>query len=83
MKFPEIIDLHMHTTVSDGTDTPSEILARIKNAGLELFAVTDHDACKGCGMIAKIREETDPLFLNGIEFSCRDEGGKYHILGYA
>ena len=78
----EIIDLHMHTTISDGTDTPSEILAHAKETGLQLFAVTDHDAVRACGQIQKILGEGDPLFLNGIEFSCRDEDGKYHVLGY-
>lgn len=82
MKRPEIIDLHMHTTVSDGTDTPPEILERVKEAGIELFSVTDHDAIKACVEIRDILKEGDPLFLNGIEFSCRDEEGKYHILGY-
>ena len=42
------IDLHMHTTVSDGTDTPGEILSRVRASGIGLFAVTDHDAVKGC-----------------------------------
>ena len=57
----EKIDLHMHSTVSDGTDTPQELLRRVREAGTRLFALTD---------------------LNGVEFSCQDEQGKYHILGY-
>ena len=76
------IDLHMHTTVSDGTDTPEAILARVKEAGIELFSVTDHDDIKGCQIIRSIRTPGDPDFLTGVEFSCRDEAGKYHILGY-
>ena len=44
MKKIEKIDLHMHTTVSDGTDTPEEILSRVRDAGIRLFSVTDHDA---------------------------------------
>ena len=76
------IDLHMHTTVSDGTDTPEEILARVRQAGLRLFSVTDHDAIKGCQRIRSARKDADPAFLTGVEFSCRDEKGKYHILGY-
>ena len=76
------IDLHMHSKVSDGTDTPLEILKRVREAGIELFALTDHDAVKGCGMIRCERQAGDPQFLNGVEFSCRDEEGKYHILGY-
>ena len=74
MHYPEKIDLHMHTTVSDGTDTPEEILANVKEAGIELFSVTDHDAVKAGPMIRDL--------LTGAEFSCKDEEGKYHILGY-
>lgn len=82
MHYPEKIDLHMHTTVSDGTDTPEEILAIVKEAGIELFSVTDHDAVKAGPMIRDLLKEGDPLFLTGAEFSCKDEEGKYHILGY-
>lgn len=77
------IDLHMHTTVSDGTDTPEEILGRVKAAGIALFAVTDHDAVKGARRILALRKPDDPAFLPGVEFSCKDEKGKYHILGYS
>ena len=77
-----VLDLHMHTTVSDGTDTPEALLAHVKNAGIGLFSVTDHDAIEGCRRILAIRTEGDPAFIPGIEFSCRDEEGQYHILGY-
>ena len=76
------LDLHMHSTVSDGTDTPQELLAHVREKGIELFALTDHDAIKGYNMIRDIRTEADPKVLSGVEFSCRDEQGKYHILGY-
>ncbi len=76
------IDLHMHSTVSDGTDTPEELLKLVRNAGIELFALTDHDSVKGCGILRKILGTGDPCLLSGVEFSCRDEEGKYHILGY-
>ena len=76
------IDLHIHTTVSDGTDTPEGILSCVRAAGIGLFAVTDHDALKGCEKILPALTAEDPAFLTGVEFSCRDEVGKYHILGY-
>ena len=76
------IDLHMHTTASDGTDSPEGIAMKVKKAGIGLFAVTDHDAVLGCRKVRAVRKEGDPLFINGVEFSCQDEGGKYHILGY-
>ena len=77
------IDLHMHSTVSDGTDTPQMILEKVKQAGIGLFSLTDHDAIKGSGEILSIRTAKDPFFIPGVEFSCKDEEGKYHILGLA
>ena len=76
------IDLHMHTTVSDGTDTPEELLANVRKAGLDVFSATDHDSIMTGDRISALLEEDDPLFITGVEFSCRDEEGKYHILGY-
>lgn len=83
MKTIHKIDLHMHSTVSDGTDTPEEILAKIRAAGIDLFSLTDHDALKGCTAIMEKLGPDDPMFITGVEFSCRDKLGKYHILGYA
>lgn len=76
------VDLHMHTSISDGTDSPEEILLHVKEAGIGLFSVTDHDALKGSLIIPPLLREGDPRFLSGAEFSCKDEKGKYHILGY-
>ena len=76
------IDLHMHSTVSDGTDSPRELLEQVRKAGLRVFALTDHDAVLGCLEIRSLLRPGDPRFLTGVEFSCRDELGKYHILGY-
>lgn len=76
------LDLHVHSTVSDGTDTPAEILARVKEIGLTYFALTDHDAIEGCAAVIDLLREGDPAFVCGAEFSCEDELGKYHILGY-
>ena len=78
----ESIDLHIHTTASDGTDTPEELLARVRGARLSLFAVTDHDSVKSSAAIRAMLLPGDPLFITGAEFSCRDAEGKYHILGY-
>ena len=76
------IDLHMHTVISDGTDSPEEILSRVRAAGIGLFSVTDHDALKGSRIVPALLTEGDPCFLSGVEFSCKDGQGKYHILGY-
>lgn len=77
-----IIDLHMHTTLSDGTDTPEEIIGKVKAAGISLFSVTDHDSAASGSIITRLLRKGDPSFITGVEFSCKDENGKYHILGY-
>ena len=82
MIFTSKIDLHMHTAVSDGTDRPEEIIARVREAEICLFSVTDHDAIRGCTALVKALQTGDPAFLTGAEFSCKDEEGQYHILGY-
>ena len=75
------IDLHMHCRASDGTDNASELLANVMEAGIGIFAVTDHDTVAGAmeieGMVPK-----GMRFIRGIEFSCITEEGKLHILGY-
>ena len=82
MTYPSKIDLHIHTKVSDGTDLPAEIIAHVSKSGIGLFSVTDHDAVKACRVILSLLAESDPAFITGVELSCRDEQGKYHILGY-
>lgn len=72
----------MHSTASDGTDTPDQILDKVRRSGLMMFSLTDHDAVKGCLDIAGRLTDGDPEFITGAEFSCRDEMGRYHILGY-
>ena len=76
------IDLHMHSTYSDGTDTPEQLLQHVKEAGITFFSVTDHDSVEAAGLMADLRSVNDPFFISGVEFSCRDEEGQYHILGY-
>ena len=86
-----MIDLHMHTSVSDGSDKPTELLEKIQQLGIDIFSVTDHDSTGACAEIRralsdqreKAGEKDLPRFINGVELSCEDEEGKYHILGYA
>jgi len=78
-----LIDLHMHTSVSDGTDSPEELLQAVRSAGISVFSVTDHDAVKAGTVIrGLLQRNADVTFIPGVEFSCQDEDGKYHILGY-
>ena len=82
METHPIIDLHMHSAVSDGTDSPEELLSHVRATGIGCFSLTDHDAIAGCKQIRSLLRPGDPRFLFGVEFSCRDVHGRYHILGY-
>ena len=75
------VDLHIHTTASDGTDSPQELVRNLREAGINIFAVTDHDTIRGA-MAVKGLVPSGMCFIQGIEFSCRtDSGEKCHILG--
>lgn len=76
------IDLHMHSTISDGTDTPAALLAKVRLLGLSVFSLTDHDDVQGCIDIRSQLRDGDPTFLTGIEFSTEEWQRRYHILGY-
>ncbi len=74
-------DLHIHTTISDGTDTPLELIDKVKANKIDIFSITDHDDNEGCKIVLNSLTE-DILFIPGIEFSCRRHARKFHILGY-
>ena len=79
---PSKIDLHIHTNASDGTYTPKELLEKINEAGIKIFAITDHDTINGALEMKKILEDNYQIkFIKGIEFSCRTKNSKMHILG--
>ncbi|MGM0509396.1 MAG: PHP domain-containing protein [Fusobacteriota bacterium] len=76
------IDLHLHTTCSDGTFTPSEIINLAKENDLKTIAITDHDTIDGLESGRKKAEELGINFINGIEFSTNFKKKEIHILGY-
>lgn len=69
------VDLHIHTTFSDGELTPQEVSQRAAAAGLAAFAITDHDECRGFGTL----EKTDGA-IAGIELAAH-MNGEVHVLG--
>lgn len=76
-----LADMHIHSSASDGTDTPHELIEKVKQAGIKVFALTDHDTIDGVKEIAcEIMQDLE--FHPGIEFSCRNDDFKCHILGY-
>lgn len=75
-------DLHIHTVFSDGLFTPEEIARRVKEAGVSLFAVTDHDNMEGVERAEAAAKQEGLLFVRAMEVSSYDEGGRVHVLGY-
>ena len=75
------VDLHIHTTASDGADTPRALAEKIAAAGLRLFSVTDHDTIAGALEMEKLVPQ-GVRYIRGVEFSCVSPAGKCHILGY-
>lgn len=76
------IDLHMHTTASDGRHTPAELLGMVRSAGLVCFSVTDHDTLDGMEAVAKLLTANDPPLLSGVELSVSVNGDDMHMLAY-
>lgn len=75
------IDLHTHSTASDGTDTPAELVARAAAAGLDVVALTDHDTVRGhADALAALPEGL--TLVTGAELSCRLDGVSLHMLAY-
>lgn len=78
---PNTIDLHIHTSASDGSDSPAALLENLKKAGITTFSVTDHDTVDGALEMESL-VPPEFRFIRGIEFSCETPAGKCHILGY-
>ncbi|EFL02486.1 PHP domain-containing protein [Streptomyces sp. SPB78] len=78
------VDLHTHSTASDGTDTPAGLVAAAAAAGLDVLALTDHDTTRGHAEAAAALATLDrPLTLvPGAELSCRLGGTGVHLLAY-
>ncbi|WP_327343653.1 PHP domain-containing protein [Streptomyces europaeiscabiei] len=75
------IDLHCHSTASDGTDTPAELVRKAGAAGLDVVALTDHDTTRGhAEAIAALPEGL--TLVTGAELSCRLDGIGLHMLAY-
>ncbi|MBX7445334.1 MULTISPECIES: PHP domain-containing protein [unclassified Arthrobacter] len=77
------IDLHAHSNVSDGTETPAGVMASAARAGLDAVALTDHDSTAGWAEAAAAAVECGVALVPGMEVSCRtDEGISVHLLSY-
>lgn len=75
-------DLHIHTTASDGTWTPAEVVEQALRCGLGLLAVTDHDSIANVAEVGRLATAAGIKFLPGAEICSTKEGLSFHILGY-
>ena len=76
------IDLHTHTTHSDGSDTPEELVGKAARAGAVALAITDHDTGSGLAEGKRAARQLGVEFVDGIEISAEYLPGTMHLLGY-
>lgn len=77
------VDLHCHSTASDGALAPAVVVARAHERGVRLLALTDHDTLEGLEEARAAAGLLDMQLVNGIELSCTWGGATIHVLGYA
>jgi predicted metal-dependent phosphoesterase TrpH len=77
-----VIDLHSHTTASDGQYPPHELLSRAHAAGVTTLAVTDHDTVAGLAAAGKAAQELGIELVPGIEISAHVDVREVHVLGH-
>jgi predicted metal-dependent phosphoesterase TrpH len=76
-----LIDLHVHSNASDGTDAPAEVVRRAAEAGLDVLALTDHDTQAGLAE-ARAARPGGLTLIPGAELSCDLDGRSVHLLAY-
>jgi len=77
-----MIDLHCHTTASDGVVTPADIIRQAAREGVSVIAIADHDTVDGLGEAAQAAEQEKVCLLPAIELSVAFPTGDFHLLGY-
>ena len=78
-----LIDLHAHTNVSDGQDSPEELIQYAKTVGLSVLAITDHDTVDSWQSLRDKEQAGTLTIVPGAEISCRTpDGMSVHMLGY-
>lgn len=82
VRSPGPIDLHTHSRVSDGTETPAELVRAAVVAGLGTMALTDHDSTAGWGEATRTAQNTGITLIPGMELSTRVEHASVHLLAY-
>lgn len=77
-----VIDLHMHSTASDGSDAPEAVAALAERNGLSVIALTDHDCLDGIPAAAARADAAGIRLIPGVELSVHEEGTDVHLLAY-
>ena len=77
------VDLHLHSTASDGTLDPAALVARVAACGVKLMALTDHDTVAGVEAAAAAARDIGIAFVAGVELSADWRGRTIHVLGLA
>jgi predicted metal-dependent phosphoesterase TrpH len=76
------VDLHSHTTASDGGLSPEELVARAASLGIEVLAITDHDTTEGLPAALAEAQSHDIAVVPGVEISTVSDQEEIHLLGY-
>ena len=76
------IDLHAHSTCSDGTESPEQVLVAAAEAGLDVVALTDHDTTLGWAAAQTVARALGIALVRGVELSCRADHASVHLLAY-
>jgi 3',5'-nucleoside bisphosphate phosphatase len=76
------VDLHTHTTYSDGANTPRELIQKAKAAGIDVLSITDHDNINGIKEAIQIGKSLGVEIIPGVEISSEISNREIHILGY-
>jgi len=76
-----MIDLHVHTTASDGQYTPTEILTKAAEKNINTIAITDHDTVDGITEAQKAAKELNINLIKGCELNINFQTGEFHLLG--
>lgn len=77
-----MIDLHLHTTASDGRSTPEELARQLAKAGITVAAVTDHDTTAAIAEVRSHAEARGTRIISGIEITAVQQSEDVHMLGY-
>lgn len=78
----KVVELHTHSNMSDGLESPEKLMQRAKRAGIRAISLTDHDTVAGLSRAGAEAERLGMEFIPGIEFTCDHDDRSVHLLGH-